>query len=235
MKLLETTAASLIALPGAGSSSEKGPTVDDQDQGKGTNTVERRDGKPAAAVWDAAVSALKRYDLRADSDRHDDVGGELIARRADGHRVTARVAALDPKSSQVSIRVEPGNRGMAQRLHERLAEKLGLGVAKPALLGGNSVDGSYAADFSAAISAAEGSCQALHYTVTAKELRDNRAHVDARAEDSTPLPFEMSPSGKSDLPTRDQFIAGNGKTDAGKTLASRTKVECDRQCAGQVT
>lgn len=234
MNTLKTTAAALLVLLGACSSSEKGPDGNDRDKDPGANTVERRYGKPAGDVLNAAVSAFKSYDLRIDSDRHDDLGGELIARRADGHRVTAKVAALDPKSSNVSIRVEPGNRGMAQMLQERLADKLGMGTAKPALFGGNSVDGFYAGDFPTALSAAERSCQALHYPVTAKELQDKRARVDARMEDSTPLRFEITPSGKSDLPLRVRFIAGSGKTDAGKTLASRMKAEFDRQIAEQV-
>jgi hypothetical protein len=227
MNTLKTTAAALLVLLGACSSSEKEPDP-------GANTVERQYGKPAADVCAAAVSALKSYDLRIDSDRHDELGGEVIARRADGHRVTAKVAALDPKSSHVSMRVEPGNREMAQVLQERIADKLGMGTAKPALLGGNSVEGSYAGDFPAAISAAERSCQALRYLVTGKELLDKRARVDARAPDSTPLRFEITPSGKSGPPLRVRFIAGNGKTDGGKTLASGMKAEFDRQMAEQL-
>lgn len=234
MKHLSVLTAGAMVLLGACSSSEKGAATNRGDLGSGINTVERQYGKPAATVWDATVAALKSYDLRVDSDRHDDLGGELLARRADGHRITAKVSALDRNSSRVSVRVEPGNRDLAQMLHERIADKLGMGEAKSAFLGGNSVDGSYACDFSSALAAAERSAKALDYTVTNKEAHDTWAQIDARAQDSTPVRFKMTRTNDRTDATKVTFIAGNGKTDLSQTLISQMKAEFDRQVSSGV-
>src|SRR5258706_6255318 len=108
-----------------------------RDWGSGLNTVERKYARPAADTFDAAVAALKSYDLTIDRDRHDEMGGELEARRADGHKAIIQVSALDKKSSRASVRIEPGDSHLAQMIHEKMADKLGMGGAKPALLGGN--------------------------------------------------------------------------------------------------
>jgi hypothetical protein len=234
MRHFSALAAGAMILLGACSSSEKGAAANRGDLGTGVNTVERQYGKPADTVWDATVAAAKSYDLRIDSDRHDDLGGELLARRADGHRVSAKVSALDKNSSRVSVRVEPGNRDLAQMLHERIADKLGMGEAKSAFLGGNSVDGTYACDFSSALAAAERSAKALNYTITHQEGHDTWAQVDARAQDSTPVRFKMTRTNDRTDSTRVTFIAGNGKTDSSQTLISQMKAEFDRQISSGV-
>lgn len=195
------------------------------------HTAERRYGKPVDKVWDAAVAAVKGSDLRIDTDRHDDLGGELVGRRADGHRVSALISAVDKTTTRVAVRVEPGNRELADLVQERIAEKLGLGEAKPALLGGNTLDGVYPCDFAGALAAAERSAKALTWIPTGRELRDDWAQLDARTPDSTPVRFKMTHEGKDAGSTKVTFIAGNGKTDASRTLTSQMKAEFDRQLA----
>ena len=195
------------------------------------DTIERRYGKPTDKVWDATVSAVKSLDLRLDSDRNDELGGELVARRADGHRVMANVSTVEKNVSKVLIRVEPGNRHLAGLVHERIAEKLGMGEAKAALLGGNTVDGGYALDFPGAIAAAERSCKALGFTVTHKEIHDTWAQLDARSRDSTPVRFRMERQKDRVAPTKVTFIAGRGKTDDSKSMIGAMKAEFERQLA----
>ena len=75
-------------------------------------------------------ASLRSYDLKVESDLHDDLGGEIVARRADGAKVTAKITARDEASSEVSIRVSPGNRNLAEMIHARIAEKVGALDAK---------------------------------------------------------------------------------------------------------
>jgi hypothetical protein len=192
------------------------------------NTVERRYGKPLDTVWDAAVAAVKSLDLRIDTDRHDDLGGELVARRADGHRISIALSAGDKTSTRAAIRVEPGNRELAELVHERLADKLGMGEAKAAFLGGNTVDAVYPLDFPRALATADRSARTLKFIVIGQETKDDAAHLDARTADSTPVRFQMT-AGTGAGSTKVTFIAGNGKTDSSKTLIAQMKAEFDRQ------
>src|SRR5947207_12900320 len=78
--------------------------------------VERKYGMPANKVFDATLSAFKSLELRIDVDRHDDLGGETIARPADGRRVTADLASLRKTTTQVSIRADRTTQDAAARL-----------------------------------------------------------------------------------------------------------------------
>jgi hypothetical protein len=197
-----------------------------RDLGTGLNTVDRQYAKTPREAWDAAVAAVKAMELQVESDRHDALGGELVARRADGHRVNVIVKAMDRNSSQVSVRVEPGNRNMAEMIHEWMADKLGLGEAKGALLGGNSVEGTYTQSVATCAAAAEQACRKLSYIVTHREVRDASARIDARQPDSTPVRFQAEKSGDR---TKVTFIAGRSGGEAAKAAAQKMKDEFERQ------
>jgi hypothetical protein len=108
----------------------KDMTPKTNDLGTGLNTVDRTYARPAGALIDIVAEAIRSYDLKIDSNRHDELGGEVVALRADGHKVTAKITSVDKEHSQVSIRVAPGNRNLAEMLHERIAEKLGAAGVK---------------------------------------------------------------------------------------------------------
>ena len=94
------------------------------DFGTGLNTVEKTYDATPIPLFEAVSNALKSYDLTMETDRHDDLGGEIVARRADGAKVTAKITARDEASSEVSIRVAPGNKNLAEMIHARIAEKV---------------------------------------------------------------------------------------------------------------
>jgi hypothetical protein len=223
--------AGIVALMAACSHEGSSPSSK-SDWGTGLNTVERKYNKSAADTFDAAVSALKSYDLTVDRDRHDEMGGELTGRRADGKKVTVKVDAIDKKSSRASVRIEPGDANMAQMIHEKMADKLGMGTAKSALLGGNTLDGYYDVDVQGALDASERSATKMGWTVVHKELKDNQATLDARTEDSTPVRFKIEPTSDKRGRTLVTFIAGRGKTDQSKMLLSKMHEEFDRQTGG---
>ncbi|HLY08484.1 MAG TPA: DUF3568 family protein [Planctomycetota bacterium] len=177
------------------------------------HTVERGYGKPIEKVWDAAVAAVKSLDLRIDADRHDERGGELVARRADGHRIRITLSAGDKDMTRAALRVEPGHRELAGLVHERLADKLGRGEAKAAFLGGNTVDAGSPFGFPGALAAADRSAKVLNFIVTGQETRDDGAQRNARPPDSTPVRFKRTHAGSPAGATQGTFIAGHGRTD----------------------
>jgi hypothetical protein len=228
-----TALTGILALLAACSHEGKSPSSK-SDWGTGLNTVERKYNKPASNTFDAAVSALKAYDLTVDRDRHDEMGGDLSGHRGDGKKVMVKVEALDKNNSRASVRVEPGDARLAQMIHEKMADKLGIGTAKSSLFGGNSKDFPYDADFKDGVAAAERAVEALGYTVIGKEVKDDWAQVDARADDSTPVRFKIERTSNHEFPLKVTFTAGHGKTEESQPLITKMHDEYDRQIGGHV-
>jgi len=193
------------------------------DLGSGANTVDRDFAKPAPEVWKASVKTAESMDLKVVGDAHDRFGGELVACRANGDPVRVWVRSVDDQHSQVSVRVEPGDHAMAVMFQERIAEKLGLGEAKAALLGGNSVEGIYATDLVLATGAARRTLRSLQVTLTDEESHAQWARLDGRLKDSTPVRIRIDRL--EDEKTKVTFIAGNERGDDRKAFAQRMKEE----------
>jgi hypothetical protein len=118
----------VLALSGAGCGKDaeeaaKNVAPRSTDLGTGLNAVERDYPLTAAAMADVVRSTLTSFDLTLKDDRHDALGGDLSATRADGHEVHARITAVGKERARVSIRVAPGNRDLAELIHRRLAER----------------------------------------------------------------------------------------------------------------
>jgi hypothetical protein len=118
-----------VALSGCGKSDDE-LAPKKTDFGTGLNTIEKTYDATPPRLFEVVSSSLQSYGLIVDSDRHDDLGGEIMARRADGSKVTAKITARDEASSEVSIRVAPGNRNLAEMIHARIAEKVAALEAK---------------------------------------------------------------------------------------------------------
>jgi hypothetical protein len=194
-----------------------------RDLGTGVNTLDRDYAKPAAETWKAAVKSVESAGLTVTSDPADDLGGDLVARRANGDEVRVRVKSLDEKSSRVTVRVEPGDRDLAKLLHERIAENVGLGEAKSSLFGGNSLDAEYLADLPSCLRTAKGVFDVLQIEKTAEENPGPWAQIDGRRPDSTPVRIRMERLGNGK--TRVDFIAGNARNDDNKAFVRRMKME----------
>lgn len=223
-----------IALLLAACSHEGSSPSAKSDLGTGLNTIERSYSKPASDTYDAALSSLKSLELTVDRDRHDEMGGELIALRGDGRKVTVNVTAVDKKSSKASVRVDPGDSTLATLIHEKIADKLGMAAAKAALFGGNTEDYPYDADLVSGIDAADRTVKAMSWTLTGKVVKEGEARIDARAEDSTPIRIRLERTNDRAFPLKATFIAGNGNTEGGKLLIGRMHEEFDRQLGGHV-
>ena len=96
-----------------------------RDYGTGLNTIERTYPRPVRETWDAARAAVQDFGRTIESDRHDEMGGELKARRADGRAVFVHVRAAGQGSTAVAVRVEPADRAQAEMIHDRIAKALG--------------------------------------------------------------------------------------------------------------
>jgi len=212
---------------GGGTAENSSNAARSGDLGTGVNTVDRPYAKPAADVWDASVSAAKSYDLKIESDRHDRMGGELIARRAAGERVSIRVRSVDDRSSTVSIRVEPGDRNLANLLHDRIGEKLG-GQAKTGLFGGSSAEGTYTAALPRCVAAAEGALKAGDFELTKREVTESSAVLEGRRTDTVPAAIRISKDGDS---RKAVFVVGSGKNAGNQAAADRLKADFERAVA----
>ncbi|MBI3856824.1 MAG: hypothetical protein HY293_14140 [Planctomycetes bacterium] len=205
--------ASLLALLACG----------ENDLGSGVNTVDREFSKTAPEVWAAAVKSTEKADLKISSDAHDKLGGELVACRAGGTEVRIWVKGLDERSSRVSVRVEPGDRALAIMIQERIAENLGLGEARAALFGGNSLEGTYATPPDLCLSSARRVFSTLKVTPTDEETHAAWSRIDGRLRDSTPVRIRFDKVDSSQ--TRVNFTAGNEKTEDNKAFVHRMKDE----------
>jgi len=199
------------------------PSCQGSDLGTGANTLDRDYARPAADAWKAAVRCTESAGFNVCSDRHDQFGGELVANRANGDEVRIDVRSLGEQSSRVSVRVEPGDRVLAKMLHERMADKLGLGAARGGLFGGSSVSGTYMTDLESCLGPARRTFLTLQVTPTGEDIHASGWRLDGRLKDSTPIRIAAEKAG--DLKTHVTFIAGAEKNEDLKAFARKMRDE----------
>src|SRR6185295_10861735 len=79
-----------------------------RDLGTGLNTVERTYGRSVSDLVALVPPALQALELKIDSEKHDNLGGEVIALRATGAKVTVIIRGIEDSKTSVSVRVAPG-------------------------------------------------------------------------------------------------------------------------------
>ena len=199
------------------------PSCQNNDLGTGANTLERDYARSAPEAWKAAVQSAQSSGLEIRSDRHDNLGGELVASRATGEEVRIDIRSLTETSSRVEVRVEPGNRALATMIHERMADKMGLGAARSGLFGGSMIDATYLTDLESCLGPARRTFAALDVALTGEALHASEWRLDGRLKDSTPVRIAADKAG--DLKTRVAFIAGTEKNEDLKAFARKMKDE----------
>jgi len=196
----------------------------ERDLGTGANTVDREYSKPAAEVCKAALESTESADFKVLSDKRDQMGGELVVSRGDGKEVRILVKSLNEKSSRVSVRVEPGDRNLADMMHERIAGNLGMGAAKAGWwFGGNSLDATYDADLVWCTTSARRTIDALARNSKDEEIHATWCQIDGRMKDSTPIRIKMDRV--DDKKTQVRFTVGTAKSDDNKAFAQKMKDE----------
>lgn len=197
------------------------------DLGTGANTVDRDYAKPAAEVCKAALQSAEGADFKVLSDRRDQLGGELRVSRGDGREVSFSVKSIDEKSARVSVRVEPGDRDLANLLHERIAGHLGLGVATTGWWsGGSSIESKVDADLAWCMTAARRTLAVLAESAKDEEVHSAWCRIDGRLKGSTPVRIKMEKL--EEHRTRVFFIVGTTNTEDHRAFARKMKDEFDR-------
>jgi hypothetical protein len=211
--------------------SNKSSVAKQNDLGTGLNTVSRQYPKSTAETWAAAEAVLGVQFFKIESDKHDSLGGELQALRANGDKVEIHVRSLDEHHTDVSVRVAPGDRNMASILQDRIAEKLGVKEeAKAEPFGGNSEEGTYPNALSSCVKAADEASKRLGLSVINRDVNEDVAIVDAQEANRNPAQFQMK---KTQSGSRVTFVAGHEKSDANKDLARRMKAEFENACTSK--
>jgi len=183
-----TTIALLLASLLACDNSKPSLAPPTSDLGTGLNTVERRYAKPASEVLKSAASALQALGLHPDGQKSDAFGGEITAHRATDDKIVITVKSIDESHASASVRVGPGNRNMANLVHEKMAAELGL--QEPAAEN-NLVAGHYACELKICIGAAEKALRALKYDIVDRKNGEGSAEIRGRNEDSVPATFRL--------------------------------------------
>ncbi len=191
------------------------------DLGTGLNTVARDYMRSAPVTYEAAQEALERSGLTIVSSRADTLGGEIVARRAVDSEIRVETRSLGETNCRVTIRVEPGDAALANLLHERTANELGMGEATGGVFGGNSLCDCYPVTLSEALKKAQEALNACDLQITNEEVHAIWADLDAREKNSNPVRIHIEL--EDDGCTTVYFYAGSSKSDDNSALAGRMK------------
>ena len=95
------------------------------DLGTGINTVDREYASSVKEAHDAALMILINQGLEIQKNKIDAFGASIVARRgATGDKVLVDVKGLENARTQVSVRVQPGDKVKATLLQDQIGQKL---------------------------------------------------------------------------------------------------------------
>jgi hypothetical protein len=206
----------------------------DTDTAATINTITKTYSKPADETWRAILTVAKDLDLKMGADKHDALGGSLVAKRSNSDEVHVEARSVDSQNTVVSVMVEPGDKNLAQIIQDRISDRLGLsvGVSRSAAAAGSQVDGTYDQKLSACLGAAERAITGLKMGSPRREVHDTWARVDTEHMDSIPVQIRMERTRKDQ--TFVVFTVGTGASDDNRTLAGRLKAEFERHLNPEV-
>jgi hypothetical protein len=194
---------------------------------EGVLVLEQAYDVSAADAWKAAKAALEGEEFKVERRRRDDYGGKIVARREDGHRVTVTIHAPERASAEVTLVVEPGDRGLLDTIQRRLEEKLSLKKARAELLGDTVQESSYEVDLTAALAAAERACHVLVLEVEFLHRDAERARLEARDRDGRALRFTLHATDGAS-PETEIVISTQESWGGEKELLRRVRREMER-------
>jgi hypothetical protein len=96
------------------------------DVGTGINTVDREYSATVKQAHDAALATLKEEDLAIETDKSDNLGANIVAKRktSEDNKVLVEVKGLETRKSRVSVRVQPGDKNQATMIQDKIERKL---------------------------------------------------------------------------------------------------------------
>lgn len=116
-----------ISLLGMGSLAMVLASCGSSDLGTGMNDVDRTYTTTSVKqAHDASLATLKDEKLQIEKDTWDDLGSEVVARRATDpdNKVLVSVKAMEGNSCEVTVRVQPGDKGQAEVIQNKISQKL---------------------------------------------------------------------------------------------------------------
>jgi hypothetical protein len=197
------------------------------DLGTGLNTVSRDYMRTAPVAHEAAEEALKRSGMTIVNSRSDTLGGEIVARRAVESEIRVETRSLTETSCRITIRVEPGDAALANLLHERTANELGLGEATGGIFGGHVVTDCYGLTVPEARKTAQEALKKCDLQITSEDVHALWADIDARDGKSNPVRIHVER--EDDGCTTTWFFAGTEKNNDNKALAERMKEAFEKE------
>jgi len=193
------------------------------------HTVTKTYSRPTDETWRVIESITKELDLKVETNEHDALGGTMLAKRSTKDEIHVEARAVDSQNTTVSVNVDPGDKNLAQIIHDRISDKLGLnlGATRASMAAGSQVDGTYDQKLDVCMAAADRALTALKLPAARREVHDTWARLDIQHLDSIPVQIRMDRTKKDQ--TFVVFTVGTGASDDNRTLASRLKAEFDRQ------
>lgn len=195
-------------------------------------SVDRKYAKSPDEVSKAATEALGELNINIESDQHDALGGQITAARATpaAEPVIVWYQSADARTTQVSVGVGKGDRGIAELIQEHIAQKLGSPTTRSAPSVGARAEGTYDQPVAQCMTAAEQAMKDLKLQPSNKETHDTWAQVEARQADAIPVMVRMNRTEKDK--TMVTFSAGNSKSSDTEMLAERLKAEFEKNLGG---
>lgn len=183
-------------------------------------------------TWQSVQSVMRDLDLDVDSAEHDALGGELVARRATGEAVYARVRSVAPSQTTVEFTLDQGDPVIVKMIQDRVAEK--LGQARPggpaAVSSGSMTDGTYPNPLEECAAAAERALRALNLPVDARDKHDIWTAFRSRHLDTIPVSVRLERTPQDT--TKAMFSVGTSESDDNRLLAERLKKEFEAALGG---
>jgi hypothetical protein len=180
-------------------------------------------------AWQAVQSVMRDLDLAVDTAEHDALGGELLATRATGEPVNARVRSVAPNSTAVEFQTERPE--VAKMIQDRVAEKLGQARGSAAAVSsGSMAEGTYPNSLDECAAAAERALRTFNLPVDAREKHDIWSVVRSRHLDTIPVSVRMERTHQDT--TKVQFSVGTASSDDNRLLVERLKKEFETSLGG---
>jgi hypothetical protein len=168
---------------------------------------EHRYELPAAEVWAAAQAAMAEDGAIIETRRAASDGGEIVARRPEGHHVRTTATAVEPLATRVLVVVSPPNSELASMIQGRIAERLSLRKAQADLFGETSVETVYDRPLEACVAAVEETCRALGLDIVRRMTLDAQVRIEARTAESRTMRFSLRRIGNRNVETAVMFTA----------------------------
>lgn len=192
-------------------------------------TCDRQYDRPLGEIKSAILTALQWSGFGLSSERCDELGGEWVARRPDGPRITVIATSVELSRTSITIRIDPGNGDLARFLGERLTEELGkIPIAQPGSERSR-VAKTFAIDVRGGLQAGERTCQILDLIVVQESRTGEDAQLDALTEAGSTVQMLFTSLRPPSGAVRVTFTGGAGEDDDNPSLASQMSVVFAKQ------